>query len=847
MSKGKAYPFTGNPVFAVLRACVAWPLLALQLVFTLFVLELPCYIADRLFAKQRANSFYWAQRSLARWFFRLLPFGQQRRVNIRADAFPQPCVIVCNHQSILDLLLCSTLPVNARWFLRPWLMRVPMMGELNKLAMHIVSDDSDTDPLRPKGHDTALDWLAQGVSVLVFAEGGRTDDGEVRNLKRGPFMLAVEAQVPVVPVLIDGTGSCVPKGSLLMHNPDLTLKALPAINPPAKVETADTDEATADALTTRAENLRDEVQHQMRHELTALREAARKPSFPRVNGWLTRLGMFAAGVVLLFVAGLSIYVENFAIAEPPEYTGERALKGTEITEQRLGDVRVQTLGDNWRRNRRGVNEIAVTGDPWQRGYANARLTPELLEEQERLLLRTARDFVPNRAAFWLLKHGIAVNNRNLPNYISDAEKLEILGMTEGSVDHFPDDVPLYHRVLHYHAAHDISHLLIDNPLVAKQDLIGCTAFAAWGDASADGQLYVGRNFDWEAGEVFDRDKCIIYVWPDDGIPYVHVAWAGMAGAVTGMNAEGLSIHINAARTDDFRWGRMGTPVSLLVRRVLESAANIEQAHAIIRDADVFVSDSFMVASRADGRAVVIEKSPSHTALREAGRPGLLLQTNHLLDEHWANDRANKEQQERATSLYRWQRLEELTDRHYGALGRDTALEILRDKRGMGDKELGLGNRNAIDAGICCHSVIMNVTTGEMWVSAAPHTYGRYVYVPVSRMLEARPSGAMRMRLSAEMDLPRAADFYRGDDLIEFRRVLGLARAALRRGDENALSTHARSLRNLNPDSFETAYMQGRLAHMQGNQEAARGHFERALERDPHYAEVREHIQIWLNK
>ncbi len=265
-----------------------------------------------------------------------------------------------------------------------------------------------------------------------------------------------------------------------------------------------------------------------------------------------------------------------------------------------------------------VNGGAWAGGRAGRGYASAKFTPEQLKEQEDHLLKTVNEFLPwpSGPVRWLLKQGIGVNNRRLPEYVSEEEKLEILGLVEGSVDHHPDDVPLYHRVLNYHAAHDISHMLIDNPLVVKRDLVGCTGFAVWGPATQDGGLLLARNFDWEAGEVFDRSKVIFYVWPEKGLPYVHVAWSGMAGAVTGMNARGIAVSLNAARTDDSgRFGTIGTPVSLLVKRVLNEAESIEQAVKIIRDTPVFVSDSYLVASAREKRAVVVEKSPgSSTAV-----------------------------------------------------------------------------------------------------------------------------------------------------------------------------------------------------------------------------------------
>lgn len=827
-----SYPKPGNPAINALRTAAAFSLLWTQLVMFLFVLEVPYWLWDRFVSKHRGDAFYAGQKRIVKWFFRLYPFGRKRLINVRAKAFPQPCVIVVNHQSMLDILLAMLLPVNARWIIKKWAAKIPLMGELNNLARHIVVEDADeADPNRPRGFETALEWLKKGVSVVVFPEGTRSPDGRMRRFKNGAFMLAVDAQVPIVPVVMHGTGACVRKGSPAVNPPDLVVQVLPPV--PTKGVEGEMGAA----------RLKAEVQDNMQAALKRLRAGEEKSGVAWPIGVVTRMGMFACALVIAALAGLSIYVNNFCIAEPPKYDGDRALAKAEIIKR----DEAQRLGKNWRRQRDGVNELGLVGDPWQRGYANAKLSQDLVEKQEQHLLKTARDFLPNNASLWFVKQMIGVNNRNLPDHVTDAEKLEVLGLAEGSVDHHPDDVPLYHRILNYHAAHDIGHMFIDSPLVSNAEIIGCTGFAAWGKASFSGDIMIGRNFDFEAGPVFDDDKAVLYVWPDKGIPYVHVAWAGMAGAVTGMNAEGLYIHLNAGRTDDTGFGRIGTPVSMLVRRVLESARTIDEAHAIIRDAQVFVSDSYLVASRADGRAVVIEKSPTRCALREAGREGLVLQTNHYLTEPFANDAENQKQKETATTLYRWARLEELTDRHYGNLNPKLTLDVLRDRKGKGDKELGFGNRNAIDAGICSHSVIANVTRGEMWVSAGPHTFGKYIRVDVRRMLAAGPEGSLRISNPADLDLPRDPRLGIGDDLDEFRKAARTARISFEDDDLTGAETAVRTCINLNEKSFETEYLRGRLAFEKKKFADAAKHFQTALDRDPHYEEVRAHIRVWLKK
>ncbi len=818
-----------------LRTPAAYGLLGLQLLFVLFVLEIPYYVADRFFARRRGDAFYRAQRSVARWFFRLYPFGRIRRVNVRASAFPKPCVIVCNHQSILDVLIALTLPVNARWFIKPWILRLPLIGELNKLARNINVGDEPGDPERPKGFDTAREWLADGVNILIFPEGTRSPDGNLRRFRNGAFLLAIEAGVPVVPVVLDGTGACVRKGSIAVNHPDVVVKVL-APEPTSGLQ------GEVDAA-----RLKARVHERMQAELAAIR-AGERGGVPFVVGWLSRIAMFGAALLIAAVTGLSLYVKNVCIADPPMYAGSRELAEEEARETTLDERLHRRIGDNWIRRRDGVNELAVVGTPWERGYANARLTQELLHAQERHLLDTAREFLPDPVSFWLAQQLIAVNNRNLPQHVSEREQQEVLGLVEGSEDQFPDSgVPLYHRVLNYHAAHDISHVLIDNPLVTQQELAGCSAFAAWGHYTENEELWVARNFDWEAGEVFDKEKCVLYVWPDQGHAYVHVAWAGMAGAVTGMNAAGLSIHLNAARTDETRFGRVGTPVSMLVKRVLEQASTIDQAYEILREASVFVSDSYLVASRHERRAVVIEKSPLHCTVRESTSPGLILQTNHFLGDHWNDDAVHREQMQRATTLYRWQRLEELTESARGRINARECMRILRDKRGRGGKDVGYGNRNTIDAGICAHSVIMNLTRGEMWVSAGPNTQGEYVHVPALAMLQAGPGGAMRMRHDRALNLSRDARFSLASDLAEFRRRLPLARQAADAENAQELAPHTRSLANLNPQAFETAYYRGRLAFIEGRFADAVKHFEETLEREPHYEAVREDVRLWLSR
>ena len=196
----------------------------------------------------------------------------------------------------------------------------------------------------------------------------------------------------------------------------------------------------------------------------------------------------------------------------------------------------------------------LAGPPFELGFANARLSQDVLERQEDILYKSKDTFVPWRAVQWVLRKAILFAGRHLPDDVSPARKLEILGLVRGSKpDRHAADAPLYHRVLHYHAIHDYAHLLIDNPLIIghwDELQAGCTAFAATSAATREGHVLLARDFDMELGRIFDEEKVVLVVAPESGIPFVSVAWSGMAGAVTGLNREGIACALNAGASDD---------------------------------------------------------------------------------------------------------------------------------------------------------------------------------------------------------------------------------------------------------------------------------------------------------
>ena len=140
-------------------------------------------------------------------------------VSVRGeDNIPDgPCVFVANHVSWVDIwVLAATLPGRVRFLAKRELLMVPFFGSAMKQAGHIPIDRQN----RRAAFDAyaeAVRLIQRGTRAVIFGEGTRSRDGTLLPLKKGPFVLAIQAGVPVVPVFIEGTFEVLPKGSIALR------------------------------------------------------------------------------------------------------------------------------------------------------------------------------------------------------------------------------------------------------------------------------------------------------------------------------------------------------------------------------------------------------------------------------------------------------------------------------------------------------------------------------------------------------------------------------------------------------------------------------------------------------
>jgi hypothetical protein len=387
------------------------------------------------------------------------------------------------------------------------------------------------------------------------------------------------------------------------------------------------------------------------------------------------------------------------------------------------------LGNNWfRKSESGLYELYIEGDPYERGIANGRLTEELVHYQEQVFTDQIHRLVPNGFYLEMLKFFVGWFNRDLPDNVTDEYKQEIFGVSQAASTEFNDIARPYQRILNYHAAHDIGHAL------QNMSLVGCSSFATWDDKSEDGTLIIARNFDFYVGDDFARDKIIAFYKPSQGFKFMMITFGGMTGVLSGMNDQGLTVTINAAKSDIPQ--ASATPVSLVAREILQYASTIKEAHAIAKKRKMFVAESFLIGSAKDGKASLIEKTPEAIDSYESSG-NYIISTNHFQGDTLGSTQVNLDHVKTSASKYRFDRVHQLLERQ-GRNSVSKSVAILRNQLGMDDKDIGLGNERAINQLVAHHAVVFQPEQQLAWISIGPWQLGRFVCYDLNKVFGYKP-------------------------------------------------------------------------------------------------------------
>ena len=404
-----------------------------------------------------------------------------------------------------------------------------------------------------------------------------------------------------------------------------------------------------------------------------------------------------------------------------------------------GGAQLTTRG--WR-SFRGVTLVHLAGSPEEIGAQHTALLRDRMIADEKVLWDGFARLVPF-APFRVLMFDVGrVRHRNVFEGFPEARQRELAAEARTlDPDPYAAELPTYQRMVMLHALYDIALGFERSPL------LGCTAFGLGPEATADGHALFARAFDFEAAEVFDRDKVVFLVHEDGKIPFASVAWPGFVGVVTGMNAEGVGVAVHGGRAREP--SSAGIPVAFSLREVLAQAHDTPEAVRLLSAQPVMVSHLVFVGDAA-GRYAVVERAPGvaafvRTSFPGSG-PGRAALTNHF-EGPLANDPRDARVRATTTTLERRARMDELLTSiapHSATVPK--ALELLRD-HGCAGTTCPLGDRRAIDAFIATHGIVADLTTRTLWVSEGPRLSGRFVRVDPALLTPSRDG--IRLPLPAE--------------------------------------------------------------------------------------------------
>lgn len=140
-----------------------------------------------------------------------------------------PVVFMSNHQGNFDIpVLFAALPVQFRWLAKAELFRIPLFGLTMRIAGYIPVERQDRR-LALESMNAAAQRVAAGTSIMIFPEGTRSPDGSLLPFKKGGFVLALQAQAPIVAIAIEGSAALMPKNTLMVRSGEIRLRIFPAL------------------------------------------------------------------------------------------------------------------------------------------------------------------------------------------------------------------------------------------------------------------------------------------------------------------------------------------------------------------------------------------------------------------------------------------------------------------------------------------------------------------------------------------------------------------------------------------------------------------------------------------
>ena len=165
-------------------------------------------------------------------YFQLLPFGHYIFINFENINFKKNAIIIANHMSVVDILLLLSMPIKTNVFVKYTYLTAPVLGIVTTMGNYIrIGKTSGFDANNDANYaiKQASKFLNKNISILGFPEGTRSGSGELKRFRNGLFDLALRTQTDIIPIVIAGSGDCIPRTGIDVIKPFVVLKILDRI------------------------------------------------------------------------------------------------------------------------------------------------------------------------------------------------------------------------------------------------------------------------------------------------------------------------------------------------------------------------------------------------------------------------------------------------------------------------------------------------------------------------------------------------------------------------------------------------------------------------------------------
>lgn len=211
----------------IIYSSLLWTFFLISSIILFFVAFL-VWLITRWFDKRLVILHLWSC-FWGSWYIWFNPLWRVRVSGRRKIPWRRPCILVSNHQSMVDILVLHHLFVPYKWVSKKENFSIPLVGWNMRLNNYLEIERGKKNSL-VKLLNKAANVIEQGNSILIFPEGTRYPGGSLGAFREGAFKMALDNRVDIIPIVLDGSAKALPKkGAILTGFANIRVRVLDPI------------------------------------------------------------------------------------------------------------------------------------------------------------------------------------------------------------------------------------------------------------------------------------------------------------------------------------------------------------------------------------------------------------------------------------------------------------------------------------------------------------------------------------------------------------------------------------------------------------------------------------------